>query len=178
MTFQISFLCGAPGSFFSPFKMVLSRERSNRESPEGSIANLAHTHFFCNEQSSTLCSGLGKPERETRLFPNQFPFTSGVVVSDRNAPLVARKPPLCDRARTKTNTRPPLVPGDPQDVRVKAINSTSVRVDWKPPLDKERNGLIRGYHVHVQEIKDEVRIKLVPIRAGQLRRLTIFFMSL
>jgi len=48
------------------------------------------------------------------------------------------------------------VPGDPQEVRVKAINSTSIRVDWKPPIDKERNGLIRGYHVHVQEIKDEV----------------------
>jgi Fibronectin type III domain len=127
--------------------------------------------------SKVLLCALGsesQSQRETRPFPNQFPFTSGVVVSDRNAPLVARKPPLCDRARTKTNTRPPLVPGDPQDVRVKAINSTSVRVDWKPPLDKERNGLIRGYHVHVQEIKDEVRIKLIP-RAGQLRRLTIFF---
>ncbi|XP_059488383.1 tyrosine-protein phosphatase Lar-like [Neocloeon triangulifer] len=47
------------------------------------------------------------------------------------------------------------VPGNPQDVRVTPINSTSIRVDWKPPSDKERNGLIRGYHVHVQEIKDE-----------------------
>ncbi|KAF4529945.1 hypothetical protein B566_EDAN018067, partial [Ephemera danica] len=46
------------------------------------------------------------------------------------------------------------VPGDPQDVRVNPLNSTSVRVDWKPPLDKDRNGLIRGYHVHVQEMRE------------------------
>lgn len=49
-----------------------------------------------------------------------------------------------------------LVPGDPQDVRVVALNSTSIRVTWKPPLAKDRNGVIRGYHVHVQETKEEV----------------------
>ncbi|XP_044737145.1 tyrosine-protein phosphatase Lar isoform X1 [Chrysoperla carnea] len=47
------------------------------------------------------------------------------------------------------------VPGDPQDVRVVALNSTSIRVTWKPPLAKDRNGVIRGYHVHVQETKEE-----------------------
>ncbi|KAJ4427564.1 hypothetical protein ANN_25212, partial [Periplaneta americana] len=47
------------------------------------------------------------------------------------------------------------VPGDPQDVRATFINSTAIRVQWRPPLEKERNGIIRGYHIHVQETKEE-----------------------
>ncbi|XP_060802396.1 tyrosine-protein phosphatase Lar isoform X2 [Amyelois transitella] len=47
------------------------------------------------------------------------------------------------------------VPGEPQDVKVTAINSTSIHVTWKPPHEKEKNGIIRGYHVHVQEIREE-----------------------
>lgn len=49
-----------------------------------------------------------------------------------------------------------LVPGDPQDVKVMPINSTTIKVNWKPPLAKDRNGIIRGYHIHVQETKEEV----------------------
>lgn len=49
-----------------------------------------------------------------------------------------------------------IVPGDPQDVKVQAINSTAIHVQWKPPVEKERNGIIRGYHIHVQETKEEV----------------------
>lgn len=49
------------------------------------------------------------------------------------------------------------VPGEAQDVRASPINSTALHVTWKPPQEKDRNGIIRGYHVHVQEIKDEVR---------------------
>lgn len=48
------------------------------------------------------------------------------------------------------------VPGDPQDVKVVPINSTTIQVSWKPPLAKDRNGIIHGYHVHVQETKEEV----------------------
>ena len=48
------------------------------------------------------------------------------------------------------------VPGDPQDVRATSINSTAIRVQWRPPLEKDRNGIIRGYHIHVQETKEEV----------------------
>ncbi|KAJ8964751.1 hypothetical protein NQ317_008056 [Molorchus minor] len=48
------------------------------------------------------------------------------------------------------------VPGDPQDIKVTPINSTSIRVNWKPPQVHERNGIILGYHVHVQEVKDEL----------------------
>ncbi|XP_063535444.1 tyrosine-protein phosphatase Lar isoform X2 [Cydia strobilella] len=47
------------------------------------------------------------------------------------------------------------VPGEPQDVKVTAINSTSLHVTWKPPTEKEKNGIIRGYHVHVQEVREE-----------------------
>lgn len=48
------------------------------------------------------------------------------------------------------------VPGEPQDVRVNAINSTTLHVIWKPPQEKDRNGIIMGYHIHVQETKEEV----------------------
>ncbi|XP_046968895.1 tyrosine-protein phosphatase Lar isoform X1 [Vanessa cardui] len=47
------------------------------------------------------------------------------------------------------------VPGEPQEVKVTAINSTSIHVTWKPPPEKEKNGIIRGYHVHVQEVREE-----------------------
>lgn len=49
------------------------------------------------------------------------------------------------------------MPGEPQDVKVTTINSTAVHVTWKPPQEKEKNGIIRGYHVHVQEIREEVK---------------------
>ncbi|KAL1129262.1 hypothetical protein AAG570_013791 [Ranatra chinensis] len=47
------------------------------------------------------------------------------------------------------------VPGHPQDVKVKPINSTAIHVQWKPPAEKNRNGIIRGYHIHVQETKED-----------------------
>lgn len=50
-----------------------------------------------------------------------------------------------------------LVPGDPQEVMASPINSTTIHVSWKPPLEKDKNGIIRGYHIHVQETKEEVR---------------------
>lgn len=49
-----------------------------------------------------------------------------------------------------------IVPGEPQDVRVNAINSTALHVIWKEPQEKDRNGIIMGYHIHVQETKEEV----------------------
>jgi Fibronectin type III domain len=160
MSFQISFL-PAPGSFLCA--ELFTRERSNTASERTpKAANLAHTHFFCNEQSSLLSATYIPERKRDEAISKSISFYKRRRCQRQNPPLVAHKPPLCDRARTKTNTRPPLVPGDPQDVRVKPINSTSVRVDWKPPLDKERNGLIRGYHVHVQEIKDEVRKSTAP----------------
>jgi len=51
------------------------------------------------------------------------------------------------------------VPGDPQDVIAKPINSTAIHVKWKPPKAKDQNGVIRGYHIHVQEVREEVSLR-------------------
>lgn len=58
------------------------------------------------------------------------------------------------------------MPGDPQDVKVTPINSTTIKVNWKPPLAKDRNGIIRGYHIHVQEIKEEVITLTLHLEVG------------
>ncbi|XP_024872165.1 tyrosine-protein phosphatase Lar isoform X8 [Temnothorax curvispinosus] len=47
------------------------------------------------------------------------------------------------------------MPGDPQDVKVTPINSTAIHVKWQPPKAKDQNGVIRGYHIHVQEVREE-----------------------
>ncbi|XP_076649088.1 tyrosine-protein phosphatase Lar isoform X4 [Halictus rubicundus] len=49
----------------------------------------------------------------------------------------------------------PYVPGNPQDVQVRPINSTTIHVQWQPPKSKEQNGVIRGYQIHVQEVGEE-----------------------
>lgn len=54
-----------------------------------------------------------------------------------------------------------IVPGDPQDVKATPVNSTTINVTWKPPAEKDRNGIIRGYHIHVQETREEVSIKML-----------------
>lgn len=41
-----------------------------------------------------------------------------------------------------------LVPGaPPRKLEVEAINSTAIRVTWKPPLQGKQHGQIRGYQV-------------------------------
>ncbi|XP_050531444.1 tyrosine-protein phosphatase Lar isoform X2 [Daktulosphaira vitifoliae] len=47
------------------------------------------------------------------------------------------------------------VPGPPTDVKVQQVNSTTIHVQWRPPSEEQRNGIIRGYHIHVQEAKPE-----------------------
>ncbi|XP_043676296.1 tyrosine-protein phosphatase Lar isoform X1 [Vespula pensylvanica] len=49
------------------------------------------------------------------------------------------------------------MPGDPQNVKVTSINSTAIHVEWDPPKAKDQNGVIRGYHIHVQEVREEGR---------------------
>ncbi|XP_059156941.1 tyrosine-protein phosphatase Lar-like isoform X3 [Physella acuta] len=44
------------------------------------------------------------------------------------------------------------VPGEPKRVRVEAVNSTSLMVEWEPPPPKEQNGAIKGYQVHYIEV--------------------------
>lgn len=53
------------------------------------------------------------------------------------------------------------MPGNPEDVMVTPINSTTIKVNWKPPKTNDRNGIILGYHVHVQEVKEEVSAVLI-----------------
>lgn len=48
------------------------------------------------------------------------------------------------------------VPGEPLDVQATPLNSTSIYVSWKPPQEKDQHGIIRGYHIHLQELKEEV----------------------
>lgn len=43
-----------------------------------------------------------------------------------------------------------LVPGEPRKVRVEAINSTAIYVEWREPI--ERHGIIRGYQVYFYEV--------------------------
>ena len=50
-----------------------------------------------------------------------------------------------------------LVPGEPQNVNALPINSSSIEVSWDPPIDKDKNGVIRGYQIHVQP-KNMVRL--------------------
>ncbi|XP_072947209.1 tyrosine-protein phosphatase Lar isoform X3 [Epargyreus clarus] len=80
------------------------------------------------------------------LYPNTLYYIWLAARSQRGEG--ATTPPIA--VRTKQ-----YVPGEPQDVKVTAINSTSIHVTWKPPQEKEKNGIIRGYHVHVQEVRDE-----------------------
>lgn len=48
-----------------------------------------------------------------------------------------------------------VVPGEPRRVRLEAINSTTVHVQWRPPLEREQNGVIRGYQVLYMRIDDQ-----------------------
>ena len=47
------------------------------------------------------------------------------------------------------------VPGEPRKVKADAINSTSIRVEWKSPANRERNGIIRGYQIHYSAVNED-----------------------
>uniref|UniRef100_T1JGZ8 Uncharacterized protein n=1 Tax=Strigamia maritima TaxID=126957 RepID=T1JGZ8_STRMM len=56
------------------------------------------------------------------------------------------------------------VPGDPRRVKVSVINSTTIRVEWKAPMENDANGIIRGYQIHVQEMNDQGDLVNEPLR--------------
>jgi len=66
------------------------------------------------------------------------------------------------------------VPGDPQDVKATPLNSTSIHVSWKPPLEKDRNGIIRGYHIHAQELRDEVSFLPLKGELGKIGKIRVY----
>lgn len=45
------------------------------------------------------------------------------------------------------------VPGEPKKVRAEAINSTAAKVEWQPPDEQERNGVIRGYQIYYMKVE-------------------------
>lgn len=45
-----------------------------------------------------------------------------------------------------------IVPGEPRNVKLSPLNSTAISVNWKPPSNRDRHGLIRGFQIHVQEV--------------------------
>ncbi|XP_077297678.1 tyrosine-protein phosphatase Lar isoform X3 [Arctopsyche grandis] len=89
------------------------------------------------------------------LYPNTLYYVWLAARSQRGEGATTPAVPV----RTKQ-----YVPGEAQDVRASPINSTALHVTWKPPQEKDRNGIIRGYHVHVQEIKDEGKGLNEPMR--------------
>ncbi|XP_076229924.1 tyrosine-protein phosphatase Lar isoform X6 [Nomia melanderi] len=82
----------------------------------------------------------------TGLYPNTLYYVWLAARSQRGEGATTMPCPV----RTKQ-----YVPGDPQDVKVSPLNSTAIHVEWKPPKSKEQNGVIRGYHIHVQEVREE-----------------------
>ena len=51
------------------------------------------------------------------------------------------------------------VPGEPKKVRVEAINSTALFVEWRPPEARKTNGIIRGYYVYYVEINEKGEVR-------------------
>ncbi|XP_071170874.1 receptor-type tyrosine-protein phosphatase S-like isoform X18 [Mytilus edulis] len=49
---------------------------------------------------------------------------------------------------------PQFVPGEPKSVKVDVVNSTCLFVEWKPPVSRRRNGIIRGYYVYFIPLDD------------------------
>ncbi|XP_058805805.1 tyrosine-protein phosphatase Lar isoform X2 [Phymastichus coffea] len=93
----------------------------------------------------------------SNLYPNTLYYVWLAARSQRGEGATTIPIPV----RTKQ-----YVPGDPQNVTAQPINSTAVHVRWEPPKLKERNGVIRGYHVHVQEVHEENNRQLdEPIRS-------------
>ena len=58
------------------------------------------------------------------------------------------------------------VPGEPRKVKVEVLNSTAVKVEWRPPADRELNGIVRGYRVHYVPLGhlDEPLVNVPPTR--------------
>jgi len=60
-----------------------------------------------------------------------------------------------------------VVPGEPRRLRLVAINSTAVSVQWQPPLDRELNGVVRGYQVHYAQTDTDDEEVVVGLASSQ-----------
>ncbi|XP_048268195.1 tyrosine-protein phosphatase Lar isoform X9 [Bombus terrestris] len=85
----------------------------------------------------------------TGLYPNTLYYVWLAARSQRGEGATTIPYPV------RTKQYDPKMPGHPQNVTVTPINSTTIHVKWRPPTSKEQNGVIRGYHIHVQEMREE-----------------------
>ena len=56
------------------------------------------------------------------------------------------------------------VPGPPSKVKVEVLNSTAVKVEWKPPDENDQNGVIRGYQIHYVRVNEKEEALGLPSR--------------
>ncbi|XP_014612625.1 PREDICTED: tyrosine-protein phosphatase Lar isoform X11 [Polistes canadensis] len=87
----------------------------------------------------------------TGLYPNTLYYIWLAARSQRGEGATTIPCPV------RTKQYDDKMPGDPQNVKVTSINSTAIHVKWDPPKAKDQNGVIRGYHIHVQEVREEGR---------------------
>ncbi|XP_074601531.1 tyrosine-protein phosphatase Lar isoform X2 [Brevipalpus obovatus] len=78
-----------------------------------------------------------------KIYPDTLYFVSIAALS--NAGEGAPTPPVPVRTE-------PFIPGEPRSVKATVINSTTIKVEWKPPSLKDQKGIIRGYQIHIQEM--------------------------
>ena len=80
-------------------------------------------------------------------------------------PLMLRQPlqvygkhnsyPLC----LDTNIYISAPSGEPEDVRTVSLSSTSFLLEWDPPLEEDRNGVLTGYRLVLEwEVGQEYRV--------------------
>ncbi|XP_028966965.1 tyrosine-protein phosphatase Lar [Galendromus occidentalis] len=98
------------------------------------------------DETSAEISGLDK------WSPYRFWIKAGTAVGDG---------PLSKEIIVTTDED---VPGEPRNVKLSPLNSTAISVTWKPPSNKDRHGLIRGYQIHVQEVNKAGDMVGEPIR--------------
>ena len=64
--------------------------------------------------------------------------------------------------------------GPPQDIHALTLSSTSIRVEWSPPLDSERNGIIIRYTVQYTSQTGETNSVDTPSTRTVVKGLDIF----
>ncbi|CRK99959.1 CLUMA_CG013255, isoform B [Clunio marinus] len=118
--------------------------------PSHSGENIVHYELYWNDTYANEQHHQRIPNVETYtmsgLYPDTLYYIWLAARSQRGEGATSPSIPV----RTKQ-----YVPGEPTNVRVSAVNSTTIYVSWKPPAEKDRNGIIRGYHIHIHEVKDE-----------------------
>nr|AAB91460.1 receptor tyrosine phosphatase [Hirudo medicinalis] len=136
-----------------------------------------------SSSSSAIVDGFNLYFSETKNFDDKSPHRSLNLTSDlRSATLHdlkkftaykiwvagynrAGEGPLSDVIIVKTEED---IPGEPKRVKVEALNSTSVHLEWKAPQDGEHNGDIKGYVVFYTELDENEEEKFEPVRSDPL----------